>query len=230
MEDPLYAEELPGRFTTARRVLRLLERRAGAGRLLDVGCGPGVLLAAAGPGWRPQGVELSEWAVRFARERHGAAVVQGTIEDAGFPDGSFDAVTLLDVIEHAPFPRRLLGAVRRVLRPGGAVFVLTPDLGAPLAAAMGRWWWGLRPAHLYYFSLRTLAELLAVEGFRVRTVRRVGRTFSLGYWISRLSGYAPRAVAAAARLVDGVRLAKLPVYVNTFDSIGVLAVKEEGRG
>ncbi|MEK7474369.1 MAG: class I SAM-dependent methyltransferase [Candidatus Coatesbacteria bacterium] len=222
--DPRYLDELAGRLASARRMLRLLELVVAPGRLVDVGCGPGALLAAAAPRWRATGVELSRWSTAEARRR-GGEVVEGTLAGAAFPDASIDAVTMLDVVEHLPDPREVLAEVRRILRPGGAVLVLTPDVGAFMARAMGAWWWGLRPAHLYYFSARTLRALLDQEGFEVRLVRRVGRGFTFGYWVSRMRGYAPGPIDAASRLIRFVRLDRLPVFVNTFDSIAVVAVR-----
>jgi len=224
-EDPLYLEELEGRMVTARGLLGIVARHVPAGRLLDVGCGAGILLAAAAPRWQATGVELSRWAVKEARERQHAEVIEGTLEDAGLPDGAFDAVTVVDVIEHVPDPRGMLRGIHRVLKAGGAVFVLTPDLGAPVARAMGSWWWGFRPAHLYYFSKRTLTEMLGQEGFAVREIRRVGRRFTLGYWVSRMRGYAPAFVGLAGRCIRALRLDRLLIHVNSFDSIGVVAVK-----
>jgi 2-polyprenyl-3-methyl-5-hydroxy-6-metoxy-1,4-benzoquinol methylase len=224
-QDPLYMTEHASRLANARAWLRLVERHAQPGRLLDVGCGAGVLLEAASPRWQVAGVEPSAWAAAEARRTLGAEVFEGSLESAKLPDAGFDVVTMLDVIEHVPSPRQALAEVKRILKPGGAVFILTPDIGAPMARLMGRWWWGLRPAHLYYFSRTTLVNMLEREGFEVKARRRVGRRFSLGYWISRMRGYAPGLVSLASRIASGLRLSALPVYLNTFDSIAVVAVK-----
>jgi len=225
-EDPLYLEQLPGRLASARRVIRLLEREVPPGRLLDIGCGVGVVLQAASPAWTATGVEPSKWAAKHARETFHLNVIEGSVEDTKFPDASFDAVTMLDVIEHLADPRHVLAEVHRILRPGGVFYIYTPDLSAPVARLMGRWWWGLRAAHLYYFSGTTLPALLRDLGYEVRFVRHIGRRFTFGYWLSRMTGYAPRTVAVLLRLSKLVWLDRLPLYVNTFDSMGVLARKK----
>jgi SAM-dependent methyltransferase len=153
-------------------------------------------------------------------------VYEGTLAQSSQPAESCDAVTMLDAIEHLPDPYEVVAEAQRILKPGGVLFVLTPDLGAPVAWLMGSWWWGLRPAHLHYFSRATLSSLMEKTGFTVRAVSHWGRRFTLGYWISRLHGYAPRLIGSAGGIARAVRLDRLPVYINTFDSIAVVAVKK----
>lgn len=223
--DQLYLEEAMGRAWSARSIIRRVERVAGTGRLLDVGCGPGVLLSVAKGKWECVGVEVSRPAAGEARKRFGLEVVEGTLEEARFPADSFDAVTLVDVIEHLPDPAGTLREVNRILKPGGVLFVLTPNIDAPVARLMGRWWWGFRPAHLTYFSRKTMGRMLAETGFEPLTSWYCGRTFSLGYWLSRLRGYFPWIISVLGKLASVTRLGRLPLYLNTFDSIGILSLK-----
>jgi len=225
--DPLYLEEEKGRLKTAKRLLDIVARVVPSGRLLDLGCGAGILLTAAVGRWDGVGVELSQWAAEQARKRFGLNVVEGTLKEAAFPSSLFDAVTMIDVIEHLPDPRDVVCEVHRVLRPSGVFFVLTPDIGAIVARLMGRWWWGLRPAHLYYFSRQTLTALLEANGFNVISAGHYGRQFSLGYWISRLKGYAPAMMKGVARVTGAAGINRAPIYLNTFDSVGILAVKKD---
>lgn len=226
-QDPLYLAELSGRLALAKRVLRFLERHVKPGNLLDVGCGAGVLLSVAAQRWHADGVELCKWAGDEARNRFGVNVFQGTLDEAGYAAGAYDAVTMLDVIEHLPNPREVLAEIHRVMRPGGALFILTPDLSAPVSKLMGAWWWGLRPAHLYYFSRDNLVALLERTGYDVKVVRHWGRRFTLGYWISRMRGYAPWLTGAVSKVAQATGLDRLPLHINTFDSVGIVAIKKE---
>ena len=226
-DDSLYLDEALGRSWSAWSILRRVERVAGTGRLLDVGCGPGVLLSVAKNRWDAVGVEVSKRAAEEARKRFNAKVVEGTLEQASFPAESFDAVTMVDVIEHLPNPGASLHEASRILKPGGVLFVLTPNIDAPVAKMMGRWWWGFRPAHLNYFSRKTMDQMLVNAGFYPLTSWYCGRTFSFGYWLSRLRGYAPWLVSILMRIASLTRVGRIPVYLNTFDSIGILSIKQK---
>src|SRR6476620_10886016 len=105
LRDVAYDAENENRQRTARAYLRFLESQLPQrGRLLDVGCATGTFAAVAhDAGWTVTGLEASTWAIARARERcPGAKFVVGLLEEVDFPPGSFDAVTLWDVMEHVP--------------------------------------------------------------------------------------------------------------------------------
>src|SRR5439155_4283821 len=94
----------------------------------DVGCSLGLLLYMAKErGFEPCGVDLSLNAVRYARDRLGLSVHQGTLFDARFSDGAFDVVTMVSVLEHVPNPLQTLDEIFRVLRPGGILHRSSPQ-------------------------------------------------------------------------------------------------------
>ena len=98
---------------------------AGPGRLLDVGCGFGHFVRwAVDHGWDAFGTDFDPW----ARER---TVVPGRVrtEPAEF-DGSFDVVTLWDVLEHVPRPIEFAAELRERLQPGGRLVVGSPNFAA----------------------------------------------------------------------------------------------------
>lgn len=156
---------------------RNLDRLEGIprGSLLDVGCATGVFARLAQQrGWRVSGVELSPWASRIARE-HGVDVYTGTLENAGFPDNSFSVVSAFDVIEHVRDPLALLSEIRRILAPGGTLIMNTTCYRSGLnyvAHALNAVGFGSAPLHrlfphyhLYYFSSKSLREILSRAGF-----------------------------------------------------------------
>lgn len=91
-------------------------------RVLEVGCGEGIVLATLAarlPGTRFDGLELDEMALEQARVRcPGAKLVRGDACELPFGDQSFDLVVCLEVLEHLPEPGRALRELRRVARGG----------------------------------------------------------------------------------------------------------------
>jgi SAM-dependent methyltransferase len=138
-----------------------------ASRVLDVGCGNGRFLAgvAADYGCQVEGVDMSPLAVASARESFGVGVFQGILEEAAFPDGSFDVVTSWWYLEHVPDPVASLREMRRILKPGGACVFGVPNAGSRLARLFGRRWYHLDcPRHLQLFTPRSMAVLLKNAG------------------------------------------------------------------
>jgi len=143
-------------------------------RLLDVGCGSGVMLARMQSlGWQVEGVEVDPGAVEAARSR-GVPVRLGTLEQQGYPENLFDAVHSAHVIEHVHEPMRLLSECCRVLKPGGTLVNLTPNVEGWGHRRYGAAWLNLDPPrHLTLFSTTTLKRAAEQSGF---TVRRLDTT------------------------------------------------------
>src|SRR4051812_49014922 len=96
------------------------------GRWLDIGCGSGTLLRAAGAeGWEATGTEIAP-AVVEAMRAQGLDARLGLTQDLDLPSGGFDVVSAIEVLEHVPDPDALIAQAARLLRPGGALYVTTP--------------------------------------------------------------------------------------------------------
>ena len=123
------------------------------GRLLDVGCGNGQFLAtAAAVGWNATGIDFDEQAVAAARRLPGVRAEVGDLMDQAFPAAAFDAIVLNNVIEHVPDPVATFAECARLLRPGGRLVMITPNLDALGHRAFGPDWRGLEPPrHLHVF-------------------------------------------------------------------------------
>jgi SAM-dependent methyltransferase len=167
-------EEKVRRASARRRVLGL-RRDKWCGRLLDVGCAAGFFLVEAQRFYTVQGVELSDFSSRHARERFGLDVFTGTVFDAALPAQTFDVITLWDVIEHVAAPGDVLRECARLLKPDGRIVLTTGDIGSSYARRRGASWHLVAPPwHLYYFSRSTLAALADNAGLRVLTCRARG--------------------------------------------------------
>jgi SAM-dependent methyltransferase len=143
------------------------------GRVLDVGCGSGELLAhyAAG-GWRTFGIEPSPAPARLARER-GATVHAGTLADHPWPSSSFELVVFSHSLEHIPEPLVALRAARELLVAGGRLVILAPNWRCWQRRLFRSYWFPLDlPRHVNHFSPRALAvtaERLQLEPVAIGT-------------------------------------------------------------
>jgi len=97
------------------------------GRLLDIGCAIGTFLKIAREcGWDTKGVETSEYAAGYARDKYALDVICGEFKAEKFSDGDkFDAVTMWDVVDHPEDPIVFLKDAVSVLKKGGYLFVET---------------------------------------------------------------------------------------------------------
>jgi SAM-dependent methyltransferase len=140
-----------------------------AAALLDVGCGNGEFLKlAAAAGFRCQGIDVSEAAARLCREK-GLRASAGDFLSQPF-DAEFHLITMWDVLEHLRSPFDFVLRAHGLLRPGGVLVLKIPSPG-PLNFQLLRMLPGRggallgAPAHVQYFTERSLPELLKRAGF-----------------------------------------------------------------
>jgi 2-polyprenyl-3-methyl-5-hydroxy-6-metoxy-1,4-benzoquinol methylase len=151
----------------AAEFLRIVRHHRLPGRLLDVGCSAGFFLERArAEGWTTSGVEISNDTAELARRR-GLDVFTGTLEQAGFRAGSFDVVTMWDVVEHLEDPVATVAIAADVLKADGLLALSTPNIAGLLprlsyraARWTGRWPHPEPPGHLFQFSKATIRRLL----------------------------------------------------------------------
>lgn len=149
-------------------VIKWIEQRVGKGSVLDIGTGASLFLAAMQDrGYEAVGTEVDSQIADSMRQRFGLTVLEGNLEELNLPDESFDAVTIMGVLEHVASPRRLLIEVHRVLKPTGVVALFCFHRGLE-ARFLGPHWLGFDvPRHCYSFSSGTLRDLLRRTGFGV---------------------------------------------------------------
>jgi SAM-dependent methyltransferase len=135
------------------------------GRLLDVGCGIGDLaLAFRRHDWDVAGVEPSDTACTHARAR-GIDIHCGTLDDAPWSDGTFDAIVFNHSLEHIPDPAGAIERAMALLRPGGMLAVAVPNFGSWHRRLFGARWFQLDlPRHLQHFDAASLEGLLGRAG------------------------------------------------------------------
>ena len=210
MRDERYLDEEEGRRRTASRLLDRLTPHARAGRLLDVGCGHGLLLdEARRRGYDVLGVELAADAARHARDVLALPVEECALEDAALEPGSFDAVVMTDVLEHLDDPVAAIERCSELLAPGGTLMVTTPDPSSLTARMAGLRWWSYLPAHHCLIPRSTVRELLASLGLVATAEHPYVRVFSLGYWAAGFADRAGSLAEAMQRIIK--RLKRQPL-------------------
>ncbi len=166
--------------------LRSIKRHKASGKLLDIGCNYGIFLTLARKaGYDVRGVDISKPAATYAKERSGLEVLNTTVKEARFPAGSFDIITMFDVLEHLTDPLEDLIEVRRVLKKDGLFFMTTPNTAVYLIKAkivailpFLKYYKNNYPGtpfeanelalpyHINHFTPRTLRKMLLEAGFR----------------------------------------------------------------
>lgn len=149
---------------------RVTDRRP---RILDVGCGTGANLLMLSQFGDAEGVDVSEDALTFCRERGLDKVKLGAGEALPYDDGTFDLVTALDVVEHMDDDLAGLREMRRVLRPGGRVLLFVPTF---------MFLWGLQDEvsnHRRRYRLSELRRVLEQAGFEIERTTYANITFFL---------------------------------------------------
>jgi len=153
------------------------------GRVLDIGCGAGAMaraVATARADLEVHACEPSRVALEWAAAAPAPAPVQfrpGAAEALPYDSGAFDAVLMVDVLEHLEAPAVALREAARVLRPGGLLHAVVPLEGQPgtlyrLVGAGHRWQAKRRhTGHIQAFSARSYRELTDACGLPVRRAR-----------------------------------------------------------
>jgi SAM-dependent methyltransferase len=213
-----YLEDMKiNRTTFRRRILKATRKLGHTGEMLDVGCALGdCLLEAKKLGWKnPKGLEVSHYAAETARSR-GLDVHAGDLTHHPFKPGQFDLILLQDVIEHTIDPIAQLKAAYQLLKPGGQILVVTPNIEGFWSQVLGKSWYHYKPGeHLTYFSLSTMKIALYQSGFRNLIASPTLSYMSLEYVLKRLTCYEPKLFQRLLRICQRVNLNKFAFSIGT---------------
>jgi len=161
----------------------LVPRLPAGARVLDIGCSTGLLVKLLRDrGLSAEGLELSPGTAAWGSAHYGITIHNKTLEECNFAPGSFDAVTLTDVLEHTLHPRDYLARVGEILSPHGLVLVTFPDIHSlesrfyQLMARLTRrpWIWkNLHiPGHVWEFTKATAKACFEGGGFEIIAFHR----------------------------------------------------------
>jgi len=175
------------------RAEEIAKRFGNKGKLLDIGCSTGFFMVCLKRcGWDISGVDVSNWASKFARDKLGLSVFTGSVEEIEFKD-QFDVVTMNHTLEHLSDPFGTLRRVSEILINGGILIIKGPNFASFDRTWHGTNWRGYSDrGHLYYFTPRTYCMALEKAGFCVQKI-------IFQYWD-------PVAHFKEIRLGDGIRV------------------------
>ncbi len=179
-----YAEVSFSRYSQywwSNRYYALLARRNGPhhGRVLELGCGMGHLLAWLTPLYEVYGSDINAWALAQARLNvpQGQYALLSADECLSFSSQAFDIVIAKHVVEHLAHPEQAIAEMSRVLNPGGLLILATPNLNSPMRKLKKSAWIGYKdPTHISLKPPSDWLELLELNHLRPSKV------FSDGFW------------------------------------------------
>ena len=159
----------PGRYRS--KIFLQRYRPQPGDRLLDVGCGVGTfMMAAEAQGWRVEGIELSDSAVRASNKIHNIPVQIGDFLQIDLEPGAFRAIVAWEVLEHLPNPRAFVAKARRLLSPGGVLACSVPNEGSKVPSPPVRGPASVPPVHLNFWDTDSLNRFFEINGFRVERI------------------------------------------------------------
>lgn len=206
--------ELKKRLSQETHRVRFFRHIKRKGRVLDIGCGNGYFLAACrSKGYDVQGLDISDWAAKYAFQKLGLPVITSEINVVQLPAKSFDIITMWHFLEHAQDPIQTILKVISWLKRDGILIIDVPNYMSTDARKTWENWvgWSL-PYHFYHFTPQTLKRMLETCGFNViktkdyhsdsvkMKLRRIPMLRPFARLIARM--YSGTSIAVVAKLKD----------------------------
>lgn len=187
--------------------------------VFEIGSAYGFFLQAAKNKFRSvTGIDITKEGCRYARDVMGLDVTCGDFLTTEIEKDKYGLFCMWDTIEHLKEPQLYLKKIGDRIKKDGILSVTTGDIGSAVAAISGKRWRLIHPPeHLYYFSRKTISELLKRHGFKVEEIVYGGNYRSARTLLS--------ALPFLGRIARRTRLFALPVYMNLYDIMHVIARK-----
>ena len=165
-------------------------------------------------GFEVEGIDYNRAATDWVTEKHGFPVFCGDFMN--YEGEAYDAVAMLDVIEHLPQPVGALARARSLTRPSGVFVLSTMDSDSLVSRLVGKRLEDFRRTreHLYFFNRATIREALRRVGFEVLRIDSFGLTIRMDFLTRRARLAYPRAGAALERLVRWLRLSQRKLHFD----------------
>lgn len=198
-----------GRMHLVESILRhFMEREPEPGRVLDLGCGTGLMLDRLKK-YRPAGFDFSPRALEFCRNRGLGRLIRGDVVHLPFDSECMDLTLALDLIEHVEHDGLLAAEVYRTLRPGGYFMATVPA---------HQWLWSDHDVSLHHFrrySYRGFHGLLEGAGFQfVKYSYAITFSYPPIVFFRMLQKQWQKSIEAPQRTRPKTHLIPLPWFIN----------------
>jgi len=216
--------------------LGFIEKHGNKGVLLDIGAGSGALLALARDrGWKTVGQEISTESCCMAKQRHGLELINVDLTDMDWEVSCYDAITMVNVLDHLPDPWWVLRNAFNALKKGGILYLRVPNGYAhscfyrisdaiPITALKEK----MRKflvLHLYHLTPRFLERVLKASGFGAIIIQSSTaskgipyRSFTRGerLWLFMMKESSPILLKVIDRLAKGRFVVSPSINVYAF--------------
>jgi SAM-dependent methyltransferase len=183
-DDPFDYEDFckTGAYKINRMKLDLVKKYQSRGRILDIGCGPGLFLyMAKKDGFSVLGVELSERMAGWGIKHLGIDVKIDYLENLDLQKGYFDVIMMWDVLEHLSDPLLYLKTAAKIMHPDACIFGQVPNYDGwvnrfktwtnRMGIRKKKWSHFGLPQHIYWYTPKTLSLLFEKAGLEMVAVQ-----------------------------------------------------------
>ena len=189
--DPRFASQNPFRISTFSKFFELWSKRTKIQpsiqkKVLDIGCAAGAFPKAAHDlGFSVIGIEPSKYLCEHGKAKYGLDLRQGVLHEQNFIEEEFNIVSMFDVIEHLDQPGVVLEEIKRILHQDGHLIINYPEFDSWPRKLMGKKWPFFLSVHLFYFTPKSISNILEKHGFKVIRMEPYYQTLELGYILER---------------------------------------------
>ena len=173
------------------------------------------------------GVEYNDFALHYVRQTYKYNVVHYSEYEKLLTNGKlFDAIFILDVIEHLVDPARVISNCYQLLAPEGLLVLVTMDMGGLVPRILGTKFEDLRRVdHLYFFSRKSLKKFLKQNNFNVIKTGSFGHNISKGAFLQKLKLNLPFGGNFISYLCNILLAGRKDIYINPLTKMLVIATK-----
>ena len=193
----------------------VLSQLPNKGAALEIGTGTGIFLEALkAQGFATVvGVEPSAAAIAAAPKHRQVWIREGIFREADFEPNSFDFICCFMTLEHVRDPHEIVSAASRLLRPGGAIALVTHDYRSFVNRLLGKRSPIIDIEHMQLFSPRSIRQLLERSGFASIQVASFNNRYALRYWI-RLLPLGSGLKLGLIRVLETIGMADIKLTAN----------------